>query len=504
MGTVYLATTPTGRSVAVKVISSHLLSSPEHRQRFLNEARIAQLVPRHCAAEVLDVDVVGDCPHLVTEFVPGFSLADTVTEHGALPAGDLETVGSGLSVALRAMHEIGIVHRDLKPANVILGPYGIKVIDFGLAALTDVSPYLTRAGQLLGTPAFMAPEQFTGAEVGPPADIFAWGAALAFAASGRPPWGDGSSDEILHRIRTSAPYLEIDGLLHELVRATLMLDPADRPTARAVFERLQTLAPPPPAAGTGEAVPRRAIRMSRADEWAQRAERSLAAGRSRRALHEAATGVAADPSNARCVYVRALAERHLGDRSAALESLELAHELGPDDAEIAAALGELMLDAGGNARDAFAIAPHSTVVRERYVESLLTGNVPDLVRKAYAIDPDHPGVRRSYLSILLEGDQLDIRKAFSIDPDDEAVSASYIAMLLTGTRGDIMAAYRIAPTDPAVCSRYVDLLFENSITFAVNAVENMYAELRAVPKTCAGGGPSERGKSAGEWSPAVR
>ncbi len=243
MGTVYLARDPDDRPVAVKVVRADLAAEPEFRQRFRSEVARARAVPPFCTAEVLDADPEGATPYLVVEYVDGPSLAEAVEADGPLTAGNLHALAIGVATALAAIHGAGVLHRDLKPRNVLLAPGSPKVIDFGIARALDASARLTRPHQLLGTVAYLAPERLDpGAAVGPPADIFAWGAVIAYAGTGREPFRAGSLAATAARIITEPP--DVDGLapaLRDLVCAALAKDAAQRPTARELLDRLLTL-----------------------------------------------------------------------------------------------------------------------------------------------------------------------------------------------------------------------------------------------------------------------
>ncbi|XVQ13127.1 protein kinase domain-containing protein [Spirillospora sp. CA-255316] len=234
MGTVYLGADDSGGKVAIKVIRKEHAADPRYRARFESEVAAAQRVRPFCTAPVLDADPRADPPYLVTEFVSGSSLQEAAPLRGA----DLEALAVGMASALTAIHDAGVVHRDLKPANVLLSPYGPRVIDFGIARGVDATR-LTATGGLVGTPAFMSPEQLNGRDATPASDVFAWGATLAFAASGRPCFGGSTLPAIIHQILTAEPELRgLDGTLLTVVRAALAKDPAGRPTAQQLLERL--------------------------------------------------------------------------------------------------------------------------------------------------------------------------------------------------------------------------------------------------------------------------
>jgi hypothetical protein len=238
MGTVYLGAGPDGRPVAVKVIRAEHAADPVFRARFRREVEAARRVRRFCTAPILDADPGADPPYLVTEFVDGPSLHDLVATAGPLRSADLEALAVGVAAALTAIHDAGVVHRDLKPANVLLSPFGPRVIDFGVARVTELSR-LSVDGALLGTPAFMAPEQVRAEPVTAAADVFAWGAVVAFAARGESPFDGDSVAAVIHRILTGEPELDgLDGPLRDQVRAALAKSPERRPTAHDILQSL--------------------------------------------------------------------------------------------------------------------------------------------------------------------------------------------------------------------------------------------------------------------------
>ncbi|MGV9211049.1 serine/threonine-protein kinase [Micromonospora sp. RB23] len=244
MGTVFLARSPEGRRVAVKVIRPELSHDEEFRGRFRSEVNRARQVPPFCTAEVLDADPDHDPPYLVVEYVEGPSLAQLLREQGPLGAAQLHSIAVGVATALTAIHSAGVIHRDLKPANVLVAPGGIKVIDFGIARAFEATSQHTRTNQMVGTVSYMAPERLdtaSGHPVGPAADIFAWGAVVAHAATGRNPFGGDSATATAMRILTQPPDLTgLDGPLRELVSRALEKDPTVRPTARELLDGLLT------------------------------------------------------------------------------------------------------------------------------------------------------------------------------------------------------------------------------------------------------------------------
>ncbi|MBT2211540.1 serine/threonine-protein kinase [Actinomadura sp. NEAU-AAG7] len=243
MGEVFFGHSPGGRAVAVKVVRAELGSDEGFRRRFAREAEAARRVGGFHTAQVVDIDLDADPPWLVTAYVPGPSLAAVVAEHGALPEHSLRVLGAGLAEALEAIHAAGLVHRDLKPSNIIMAPDGPRVIDFGIAQ-ADEGTALTRTGGSVGTPGFMAPEHITGADVGPPADVFALGAVLCHAAGVRP-FGEGPAHTLMYRIVHGEPTLTgLPPAIHDIAASCLAKDPAARPTPPEILERLTTEATP--------------------------------------------------------------------------------------------------------------------------------------------------------------------------------------------------------------------------------------------------------------------
>ncbi|BCJ58792.1 serine/threonine protein kinase [Micromonospora endophytica] len=247
MGTVYLAVTPEGRRVAVKIIKMELADDPQFRQRFRSEVERAQAVPPFCTAEVLDADPHHQQPYLVVEYVDGPSLATVVAEQGPLSSSNLHGLAIGVATALTAIHGAGVIHRDLKPSNVLLALGSPKVIDFGIARAIEQTTQHTRAGQMVGTVTYMAPERFdegSARNLTPAADIFAWGAVIAYAGTGRSPFAADMPHMVAARILTMPPDLGgFTGPLRDLVEQSLAKNPADRPTARELLDRLLDTGP---------------------------------------------------------------------------------------------------------------------------------------------------------------------------------------------------------------------------------------------------------------------
>ncbi|HOA59186.1 MAG TPA: serine/threonine-protein kinase, partial [Dermatophilaceae bacterium] len=235
MGVVHLALDPHGRAVAVKVLRPHVAHDPEARARLEREVATLARIRHPRVAPIIDCDLSGDRPFVVTRYIAGDALDDRVDTRGPLSAGDLLLLARGLHGALEAIHAVGVVHRDLKPGNVLLEDDGEPVvIDFGIAHVAE-DPRLTATGLVMGTPGYLSPEVIEGAAVTAATDWWGWAATLAFAATGRPPFGRGSMNIVLTRVRAGNSDLEgVDARLEPLLSAALSPRPDDRPPAEIV------------------------------------------------------------------------------------------------------------------------------------------------------------------------------------------------------------------------------------------------------------------------------
>jgi eukaryotic-like serine/threonine-protein kinase len=228
MGVVFLGERPTGEPAAVKMVRPELAGQPRFRARFAREVAAAAHVRGRFTAPVVDSDVQAAQQWVATQYVPGPTLADYVEEHGPVAPDQARMFAAGLAEALHTIHAAGMVHRDLKPANVILSPEGPKVIDFGISQAADETS-LTQTGAVSGSLAWMAPEQMTGADVGQPAVVFAWGLVIAYAALGRHPYGSGSPSALGYRMVHQQPDLAgIPEPLLGAVSTALLTDPGAR------------------------------------------------------------------------------------------------------------------------------------------------------------------------------------------------------------------------------------------------------------------------------------
>ncbi|WP_378282630.1 serine/threonine-protein kinase [Actinomadura rugatobispora] len=265
MGTVYLGRrSDSDRRVAVKTIHPHLAVDAAFRDRFRDEAVLAGRVASFCTARVLAHGEEDGRPYIVSEYVGGMSLQHRITAGGPMPDADAHAVAVGVVSALAAIHSAGLVHRDLKPANVMLTLSGCRVIDFGIARSQDTPGTLTSAGTVLGTPGWMAPEVLRGGYATPAADIFTWGCLVAYAGTGRMPFGEGEPAAVALRVMREEP--DLDGLpvaLLNAVRPALAKDPRDRPTASGLLLALvQGTGRPAPAPSATAALPRREARKA--------------------------------------------------------------------------------------------------------------------------------------------------------------------------------------------------------------------------------------------------
>ncbi|WP_375042571.1 PQQ-binding-like beta-propeller repeat protein [Actinomadura sp. NTSP31] len=246
MGTVFLAASPGGRLVALKVVRAEFADDERFRERFRREIEAARRVSGLYTAPVLDGDADAPHPWLAVAYVPAPTLAEAVTAIGPLPEAPLRALGAGLAEALLAVHAAGLVHRDLKPGNILLAGDGPKVIDFGITKAVDASQ-LTGTDGVLGTPAYMSPEQITASrDAGPASDVFSLAAVLAYAATGIGPFSAGDPASLLYRVMYEEPRLDgVPGPLRGLLAACLDKDPGGRPGPQAV---LDALLPADPAA----------------------------------------------------------------------------------------------------------------------------------------------------------------------------------------------------------------------------------------------------------------
>src|SRR5215471_15881588 len=244
MGRVYLARSPGGRQVAVKVIRPQLAEDAGFRARFAREVSAARKVGGLFTAQVVDADLDSPVPWLVTAYVPGASLSEAVEQQGPLPVATLLALAAGLAEGLNAIHAAGVIHRDLKPSNVLLAPDGPRIIDFGISRALDASR-LTGTGSVVGSPGFMSPEQAEGGPIGPSSDIFSLGSVITFAALGECPFGSGPATVLLYRVVHGEPAIDgVPAQIRPLVARSLSKQAAKRPTAEEFLAQLSAAADP--------------------------------------------------------------------------------------------------------------------------------------------------------------------------------------------------------------------------------------------------------------------
>ncbi|MEV4894992.1 protein kinase [Nonomuraea sp. NPDC055795] len=249
-GSVYMGKNAAGAQVAVKVLHAQVVDEEMHR-RFLREAEAARRVAPFCTARVLDVGVEDGRPYMVSEYIAGPSLERLVKGEGVRFGSGLERLAVATLTALAAIHRAGVVHRDFKPSNVIMGAEGPVVIDFGIARAHDQ----TATSSIMGTPAFMAPEQFEGRALTGAADLFSWTSTMVFAATGEQAFRGDTMPSLMHAILTTEPDLSgVPAEIRPLLHACLAKDPAQRPTADGLLAQL-TGAPSGPQVVPTQAAP---------------------------------------------------------------------------------------------------------------------------------------------------------------------------------------------------------------------------------------------------------
>lgn len=291
MGVVHLARSTSGMRVAVKVVHATYARDPEFRGRFRQEVAAARRVSGAFTAPVVDADPEAGRPWMATLFIPGPTLSEQVKRNGPMDEPQLRRLMAGLAEALRDIHRVGVVHRDLKPSNVLLAEDGPKVIDFGISRPKD-SELRTETGKLIGTPPYMAPEQFRRPrEVGPAADVFTLGSLMVHAATGRGPFDSDSPYVVAYQVVHDEPDLTgVPDSLAPLVLRCLAKEPEDRPTPDELMRELRSVAaaydtqvfiPAPrteraetPAEAGAEPAPRASVEPSGPSEPSEPSERS--------------------------------------------------------------------------------------------------------------------------------------------------------------------------------------------------------------------------------------
>jgi serine/threonine protein kinase len=265
MGVVYLAEGPEHKEVALKVLRPHVAHDPIARARLEREATNLRKVSHPGVAGILDHDLRADRPYLVTRFIPGRPLDEQVDDRGPLTPQRWLPLAGCLAESLQAIHQAGVIHRDLKPGNVMMFNGKPVMIDFGIAQAAD-DLRLTQTGLVIGTPGYLAPELIEGEMVSESADWWGWAATVAYAATGRRPFGKGPFEVVLHRVHTGKADLDgLDPRLKPLLAAALSPDRRNRPTQLEIMTGLNRYAEgrdaliPDPATEVVEANPPTAL-----------------------------------------------------------------------------------------------------------------------------------------------------------------------------------------------------------------------------------------------------
>ncbi|MFJ6478526.1 MULTISPECIES: serine/threonine-protein kinase [unclassified Streptomyces] len=237
MGQVYLGRSPGGRLVAIKVIKEEITGHPEALARFRREVETVRAVRSAYTANLIDASLAAPPYWLATEYVAGPTLSDAVRAYGALPAAACRRLFAALAEGLASVHAYGVTHRDLKPQNVILGSQGPQLIDFGIAKGVAETA-LTQDGTAPGTPGYTAPEVLLRGEAADAADVFALGATIAYAATGRAPYGVGDPTTV--NFRAVHGEIDVEGVepdLAALVKACVATEPGARPVLAEIIRR---------------------------------------------------------------------------------------------------------------------------------------------------------------------------------------------------------------------------------------------------------------------------
>jgi serine/threonine protein kinase len=236
------------RAVAVKLLAENLAGDEELRKRFLREARLAARLSHPNVVSVFDAGEDDGRPYIVMELVEGKTLA----ERGRMPPEDARALAVQAARGLAHAHDAGLIHRDIKPGNLLVRVDGtLKIADFGIARAAEMTA-LTQAGTVLGTAAYLAPEQALGEQVTPASDVYSLGAVLYELLTGRPPFEFDSLADLAEQQRAMAitPVRELAPQvprgLEGLVMRCLARNPAYRPSAAELVEELEPSAPEPP------------------------------------------------------------------------------------------------------------------------------------------------------------------------------------------------------------------------------------------------------------------
>jgi eukaryotic-like serine/threonine-protein kinase len=229
-----------GREVAVKLLDERLAADESFRARFAREARVAAGLSHPNIVTVFDVGEADGCPFIVMELVTGRTLEERLRREGTLNANDVLAVARQVCAGLEHAHASGLVHRDLKPGNLIEREDGtVKIADFGIARAVEGTE-LTETGTIVGTAAYLAPEQAEAGAVTPATDLFALGVVLYELLTGGQPWKVDSLAALAGRREAPPPELPADTPpgLRTAIERCLQPDPEDRPSSAAEVARL--------------------------------------------------------------------------------------------------------------------------------------------------------------------------------------------------------------------------------------------------------------------------
>ena len=239
MGVAYLAAGPTQNWVVVKTVWKHLAADRSFRARLSRELDAMGRAFGPHTASLLDSDVQADPPWFAMEFIPGMTLTRRVDDSGALAMAEVVALAAAMVDVLVSVHGAGIVHRDLKPSNIMMSPTGPKLIDFGIADMSE-GTQLTKTGMVLGSTGWLAPEQVRGDQVTSATDIHAWALCVLYAATGAPPFGADNSTATMYKVLEAIPVIpeQIPSPLRELLSAAVAKEPSHRPTLERLSSEL--------------------------------------------------------------------------------------------------------------------------------------------------------------------------------------------------------------------------------------------------------------------------
>jgi serine/threonine protein kinase len=233
-GVVYRGVDSNGLVAAIKVLRPELVDAPQVRERLRREADVLKRVRGGRTAEVFEIDADFDTPYIAMQLVEGESLNEFVEKNGTVKGAFAWAMVDALVDALRSIHAAGIIHRDLKPSNIMVGPDGVMVVDFGISVIQDAASS-TQTGAMMGTVAWLSPEQITGDRATEQSDVFNLGMVLSYALTGRHPFGEGRPDAVMFRVAHGEPNLEgLPQKFEKLVESCLTKDPQKRPNLQAI------------------------------------------------------------------------------------------------------------------------------------------------------------------------------------------------------------------------------------------------------------------------------